>query len=134
MKTPENIGDFHCEKGIDLFFGKDHLGRPIAVAIQENSSGKLGMLFHYDAKNLPSKIDIEGGHARCPEKTKLISKNGKLAFVERQLPRKGEDFHAYITYKGAKTKAMTFPMNKASPCLRYQLGNKIGEMMPKHKF
>ncbi|MFA5247546.1 MAG: hypothetical protein WC408_06700 [Candidatus Micrarchaeia archaeon] len=133
MEIPPSKNNFHCERQIDLFFGKDHQNRRIAVAIQENDSGKFGMVFHY-ANDKPSKIDITGGHARCPEKTKLSSKNGKLAFVERRLPRKGEDFLAYITYKQAGSKALTFPMDKTKPCVRRELGIRIGELMPKHKF
>ena len=134
MKIPESKDRFHPEKPIDVFFGKDHAERPIAVAIQENASGKTGMIFHYDAKGLPSTTDIAGGHARCPEKTKLTSTNQKIAFVERRLPRNGEDFLSYITFKRAGSKAKAFPMEKAKPCLRRELGIRIGESMPRHKF
>ncbi|MFA6329727.1 MAG: hypothetical protein WCX64_03535 [Candidatus Micrarchaeia archaeon] len=134
MEIPQLKNNFHCEKPIDLFFGKDHLGRPIAVAMQENNRGKFGMIFDYDVKGRPVTKEAAGGEARCPEKTKLHTKDGKLVFVDRHDPRKGEDFTSYILH-GPAGSQRTFPMQKAArTCLRGELGTRIGEASPKHGF
>jgi|GEM_PF-5073502 len=134
MEIPQSKNNFHCENPIGLFFGKDHHERPIAVAMQESQKGKFGLVFHYNAKGKPYATIIEGGFARCPEKAKLKDKGGKLAFVDRHIPKKGENFNSYIVY-GAKGSQKIFPMAKEKEaCLRGDLGIRIGSVSPAHKF